>query len=39
MYRSGNKHRHEDTDKRIWPLGFLAEGPDCLSKKEGGGDF
>ena len=38
--RSGNKHRHEDTDKGFWPLDFLGEGPDCLSKfskKSGGG--
>ena len=38
--RSENKHRYEDTDKGIWPLDFLAEGPDCLSKfrrKRGGG--
>ena len=37
---SENKHRYEDTDKGIWPLDFLAEVPDCLSKfskKEGGG--
>ena len=40
MYRSEKKHRHEDTDKGIGPLDFLAEGPDCLSKfskKEGRG--
>ena len=40
MYMYGNKHRHEDTDKGIWPLDFLAEGPDCLSlskkRKKGG---
>ena len=30
MYRCGNKHRHEDIDKGIWPLDFLAEGPDSL---------
>ena len=40
LYRSENKHRFEDTDKGIWPLGSLADGPDCLSKfskKRGGG--
>ena len=26
MYRSGNKHRHEDTNNGIWPLDFLAAG-------------
>ena len=40
MYRSGNKHRHEDTDKGIWPLDFLAEGyvsQNFQKKKWGGG--